>query len=158
MTSLFYIKVQLNHQRNGWKVPHFILIRLIKSLWNRQSLNCISPNVFSEFASVIRAQVGSSSEIVFKEAVEDDPQRRRPDISLAKKVLNWEPKVALETGIQKTIDYFKKELSRNHLTEKDSHEEIVNYQNTCNTVWKKPFVWFQNVSVILIIVEAFTTK
>jgi UDP-glucuronate decarboxylase len=78
---------------------------------------------------VIKAQVGSSSEIVHKDPVEDDPQRRRPDISLAKKVLHWEPKVELEAGIQKTIDYFKKELSRNHLTDKDSHEEIANYQN-----------------------------
>ena len=78
---------------------------------------------------MIKAQVGSSSEIVYKDPVEDDPRRRRPDISLAKRVLQWEPKVELEVGIQKTIDYFKKELSRNQLTEKDSHEEIVNYQN-----------------------------
>jgi len=86
--------------------------------------------LFSEFASVIKAQVGSSSEIVYKDPVEDDPRRRRPDISLAKRVLKWEPKVELEVGIQKTIDYFKRELSRNHLTEKDSHEEIANYQNS----------------------------
>ena len=49
-----------------------------------------------------------------KEAVEDDPQRRRPDISLAKKVLDWEPRVSLKQGLAKTIDYFQKELSRKH--------------------------------------------
>jgi len=44
---------------------------------------------FLEFASVIKTQVGSASEIVHKPSVEDDPRRRRPDITLAKQVLNW---------------------------------------------------------------------
>jgi UDP-glucuronate decarboxylase len=38
----------------------------------------------------------------------DDPEQRRPDITLAKKLLHWEPKVPLEDGLQKTIEYFKK--------------------------------------------------
>lgn len=83
---------------------------------------------FLDFAQVIKAQVGSKSEIVFKPAVEDDPQRRRPDISLAKRVLDWEPRIKLEQGIEKTIEYFKREISRNHLVEKDGQEEIANYQ------------------------------
>jgi len=64
------------------------------------------------FASLIRDLVGGESEIVHLPAVEDDPQRRQPDISRAKTVLKWEPKVALEKGLVKTVEYFRKELSR----------------------------------------------
>jgi UDP-glucuronate decarboxylase len=42
----------------------------------------------------------------------DDPQQRRPDISKAKEKLNWEPKVDLETGLNTTIEWIKKELSK----------------------------------------------
>ena len=53
------------------------------------------------------------SEIEHLDAVEDDPRQRRPDISLAKEVLNdWTPKVGLEEGLQKTIEYFRRELER----------------------------------------------
>ena len=72
---------------------------------------------FIEFATLIKAEVGSSSPIEHREAVEDDPKRRRPDISLAKKVLDWEPKVTLKAGLSKTIDYFRKELSRKHYSD-----------------------------------------
>lgn len=47
-------------------------------------------------------------------AVEDDPQRRKPDITRAKKFLNWEPRVPLKVGLQKTIEYFRKELDRSN--------------------------------------------
>ncbi len=50
----------------------------------------------------------SKSEIVFKPLPKDDPVRRRPDITMAKEVLGWEPKVKLEEGLKKTIEYFKK--------------------------------------------------
>jgi UDP-glucuronate decarboxylase len=40
----------------------------------------------------------------------DDPDRRRPDISIAKKVLNWAPRVSLDEGLGKTIEYFKEKL------------------------------------------------
>ena len=72
---------------------------------------------FSEFATLINAEVGSSSNIVHKAAVEDDPKRRRPDISLAKKVIDWQPRVSLKQGLEKTIDYFRKELSRKHYSD-----------------------------------------
>ena len=53
------------------------------------------------------------SEIVHLPAVEDDPRQRKPDISLAKKVLNgWNPKVEIEEGLEKTIEYFRRELER----------------------------------------------
>ena len=64
------------------------------------------------FATIIRDMVGGNSKIVNLAPVEDDPQRRRPDITLAKKVLNWEPVVPLERGLKKTVDYFSKELGR----------------------------------------------
>ena len=49
----------------------------------------------------------SSSDIIFKELPKDDPKRRRPDISLAKSSLGWSPVIDLETGLKKTIKYFK---------------------------------------------------
>ena len=53
---------------------------------------------------------GTGSKIVYKPLPKDDPTRRRPDISLAKKTLGWEPKVPLEEGLRNTIAYFRKEL------------------------------------------------
>ncbi|PIY97341.1 MAG: NAD-dependent dehydratase [Candidatus Kerfeldbacteria bacterium CG_4_10_14_0_8_um_filter_42_10] len=53
----------------------------------------------------------SKSKIVFKPLPEDDPERRNPDISLAKKKLDWEPKVTIEAGLEDTIKWFKRELS-----------------------------------------------
>ena len=64
------------------------------------------------FATLIRDKVGSTSKIVHNPAVEDDPQRRRPDISTAKTVLSWWPRVSLEKGLAKTIEYFSEELRR----------------------------------------------
>lgn len=49
----------------------------------------------------------SQSKVVYKDAAIDDPKQRKPDISLAKSTLNWEPKIDLEEGLQKTIAYFK---------------------------------------------------
>lgn len=60
-----------------------------------------------EFAERIRALTGAKSEIVFEPLPQDDPQRRRPDISKAMAVLGWAPKVSLEDGLTSTIDYFR---------------------------------------------------
>ena len=49
----------------------------------------------------------SSSDVIYKKLPKDDPKRRRPDISLAKSTLNWSPVIDLETGLKKTINYFK---------------------------------------------------
>ena len=60
-----------------------------------------------QFAELILRLTGSKSRIVHEPLPEDDPKQRRPDITLAGKILGWEPKVDLETGLRKTIDYFR---------------------------------------------------
>jgi len=60
-----------------------------------------------DLAKLIIDLTGSKSKIVFKPLPEDDPERRMPDITLAKKKLRWKPKVDLEPGLLKTIEYFK---------------------------------------------------
>jgi dTDP-glucose 4,6-dehydratase len=60
-----------------------------------------------EFAERIRELMGSNLPIVFEPLPSDDPKKRRPDISKAKRVLSWEPKVALADGLRETVAYFK---------------------------------------------------
>src|SRR6202162_3377056 len=60
-----------------------------------------------EFAHTIRKLTGNRSEIVFKPLPEDDPKVRQPDISRARALLGWEPKVKLEEGLSRTIEYFR---------------------------------------------------
>lgn len=70
---------------------------------------------FAEFAVIIRDLVGGKmSKIETMPAVEDDPQRRKPDIARAKKYLNWEPRIPLKIGLERTIEYFRKELDRSN--------------------------------------------
>ena len=57
--------------------------------------------------STFKYLTGSSSSLILKPLPSDDPKRRKPDISLAKSKLNWEPKVSLNTGINNTIKFFK---------------------------------------------------
>ena len=64
-----------------------------------------------EYAERIRALCGSSAPIVNVEAsLGDDPQRRRPDISKARELLDWQPRVGLDEGLRRTIAYFREEL------------------------------------------------
>jgi len=63
-----------------------------------------------DFAKEIIEITGSKSEIAFEELPEDDPQIRRPDVSKAKRVLNWEPEVSRREGLLKTMEYFKGQL------------------------------------------------
>lgn len=64
-----------------------------------------------EFARLIRDLAGSHSEIRFEPLPEDDPQRRRPDITKARRLLGWEPRVALEEGLRRTIAWFTGRLA-----------------------------------------------
>jgi len=63
-----------------------------------------------ELAQNVIDLTGSSSKMINKPLPSDDPTQRRPDISLAKEKLNWEPKVALQEGLKKTIGYFEERL------------------------------------------------
>ena len=66
-----------------------------------------SERMVIELAEMIIQMTGSKSKIVFKALPSDDPTKRKPDISLAKQRLNWEPKISIEEGLAKTIEYFK---------------------------------------------------
>jgi dTDP-glucose 4,6-dehydratase len=65
-----------------------------------------------EFAERIREHFDNVPEIIFEALPQDDPKRRCPDISKAKRILNWEPKINLEEGLKRTLAYFKQEFSR----------------------------------------------
>jgi len=69
-----------------------------------------SEYTISELAHKITQMIDTSSQIVFEDKPADDPDRRKPDITKAKQLLNWEPKVPLEEGLQKTIEYFKQTI------------------------------------------------
>ena len=64
-----------------------------------------------EFAERVRALVGTAAPIVFQPLPQDDPKQRCPDITKARRVLRWEPKVGLEEGLRITYDYFRKQLA-----------------------------------------------
>jgi dTDP-glucose 4,6-dehydratase len=63
-----------------------------------------------EFAERVRALVGSDTPIVFRPLPQDDPKQRCPDISKARRLLNWEPKVGLEQGLKTTFDFFRQQV------------------------------------------------
>jgi len=64
-----------------------------------------------DFAKTILKIIGGKSRIIFKPLPVDDPKVRRPDISLAKRILKWEPKISLEEGLKNTIEYFRNVIS-----------------------------------------------
>jgi dTDP-glucose 4,6-dehydratase len=64
-----------------------------------------------EFAERVKALTESASPIVFKPLPQDDPKQRCPDISKARKLLGWEPKVALPDGLRLTLDFFKQQIA-----------------------------------------------
>ncbi len=84
------------------------LWRLMQANYNLP-VNIGNPNESTvlELAQKIKELTNSKSEIIFKPLPKDDPERRRPDIALARKMFNWLPKVQLEEGLNKTIEYFR---------------------------------------------------
>lgn len=76
-------------------------------------VNVGNPGEFTmlDLANEVLALTDSKSKIVYKELPGDDPKMRKPDISLAKSQLNWEPKIPLQEGLKKTITYFENLLS-----------------------------------------------
>lgn len=77
-------------------------------------VNLGNPDEFQirQLAERVLALVGSRSNIIYKELPEDDPQQRRPDITLAKARLNWQPSIALDDGLFRTVEYFRALLAQ----------------------------------------------
>jgi UDP-glucuronate decarboxylase len=75
-------------------------------------VNIGNPGEFSirELAELVIELTGTRSKLVSRPLPQDDPKQRRPDITLAKKVLGWEPKIELREGLLRTIDYFERFL------------------------------------------------
>src|SRR6058998_3221277 len=84
------------------------IVRLLRSD-HSEPVNCGNPTEISilQFAERIKALTGSKSEIVFRPLPEDDPKVRQPDIGKARALLGWEPRVPLEDGLRRTIDFFR---------------------------------------------------
>jgi UDP-glucuronate decarboxylase len=84
------------------------LYRLMESD-NTGPINLGNPGEFTmlELAEKVIKLTNSKSKIEYKELPEDDPRQRKPNITLAKEILKWNPKIQLDEGLKKTIDYFK---------------------------------------------------
>ncbi|NWF91902.1 MAG: SDR family oxidoreductase [Syntrophaceae bacterium] len=90
------------------------MVRMMETSDTIGPINLGNPNEKSilEIAKKILTMTGSKSRIVYNSLPSDDPERRCPDISLARRILNWQPRVSLEEGLEKTIQYFKTKLNR----------------------------------------------
>jgi dTDP-glucose 4,6-dehydratase len=88
------------------------IYRLLESD-EHEPVNIGNPNEITilEFAERVRALVGTTAPIVFRPLPQDDPKQRCPDISKARRILNWEPKVALSEGLKITYDFFKQQIA-----------------------------------------------
>jgi len=88
------------------------MIRLMNSE-HMGPINIGNPNEFTmlELAEQVLNLTESDSKIIHLPLPSDDPKQRQPDISLAKRHLNWTPQIELRDGLQPTISYFKKELN-----------------------------------------------
>lgn len=76
-------------------------------------INMGNPMEFTirELGETVVRMIGGKSKLVFKPLPQDDPKQRQPNITLARETLGWEPRVRLEAGLEKTIDYFKNVLA-----------------------------------------------
>jgi dTDP-glucose 4,6-dehydratase len=89
---------------------------LVEGLWRlaqseeRYPVNLGNPVELTilEFAEQTQRLMGTKSPLVFQPLPSDDPKQRQPDISKAKRLLGWEPKVGLEEGLRETVEYFKR--------------------------------------------------
>ena len=87
-------------------------VRLMKQTETIGPVNIGNPSEFTmlQLAEVTLKLVGGKSKIIYKPLPSDDPRQRQPDITLAKKYLNWKPTVPLEEGLKRTIAYFKTQI------------------------------------------------
>jgi dTDP-glucose 4,6-dehydratase len=88
------------------------VLRLMDASTN-EPVNIGNPHevTIEEIARIIIKLLGSRSKVVYRPLPVDDPKQRRPDITRARALLGWEPKVALEEGLVKTVDYFRSKLA-----------------------------------------------
>jgi dTDP-glucose 4,6-dehydratase len=88
------------------------ILRLARSS-EHEPVNVGNPTEFTilECARRVIATTGSASEIKFEALPQDDPKQRRPDISKAKRLLGWEPKVELESGLKLSLEYFRRAVA-----------------------------------------------
>jgi len=89
------------------------ILLLLNSDWNGP-MNIGNPNEFTiaELADIVLEVTGSKSEIVYEPLPVDDPTQRRPDISLAERVLGWRPEIDLREGLRRTYDWYRSERGR----------------------------------------------
>ncbi|MGH9914923.1 MAG: UDP-glucuronic acid decarboxylase family protein [Pyrinomonadaceae bacterium] len=87
------------------------MIRLSESDY-LEPVNIGNPEEYTmiQLAQIIKELVGSRPEIVYVPLPTDDPKQRRPDLTLAKKILSWEPQIPVREGLKRTIEYFYQEL------------------------------------------------
>lgn len=104
------------------------IYRLLHSDYN-YPINIGNPNeiTIKDFANEIVNLTGKNQNIIFKELPENDPLKRKPDIDLAKNILDWEPKIQRNEGLKLTYDYFCS-LSVEELNKKD-HQNFESYNN-----------------------------
>src|SRR5215467_3641416 len=88
------------------------IVRLARST-EHEPVNIGNPTEFTilECAQRVIAVTGSKSKIDFRSLPQDDPKQRRPDISKARRLLGWEPRIDLETGVRLSLDYFQKAMA-----------------------------------------------
>ncbi len=88
-----------------------LIAGILRLAWSDEHLpvNIGNPNEFTilECAKEVIAVTGTKSELVFKPLPEDDPARRRPDITRARTLLGWEPTISLREGLEKSLSYFQ---------------------------------------------------
>jgi dTDP-glucose 4,6-dehydratase len=88
------------------------VLRLSKSAVHGP-VNIGNPTEFTilECAQRVLAVTGSKSALTYEALPQDDPKQRRPDISKAKQLLGWEPKIDLENGLRMSLEYFRREVA-----------------------------------------------
>jgi dTDP-glucose 4,6-dehydratase len=91
-----------------------------------QPVNIGNPSeiTIKDFAEEIIKLTGTSQQVIYKPLPKDDPKQRQPDITKAREILEWEPKVERSEGLRRTYDYFKG-LSKERLYEESNHREFV---------------------------------
>jgi len=98
----------MDHQAEGWKRPEDYTEPMLSGFPGPVNLGNPRESSILDIARTVIRLSGSSSPIVHRDLPEDDPKQRCPDISLARKTLEWEPTTGLTEGLTRTIEHFRK--------------------------------------------------